>query len=86
MPVELFSIFKHGQCYGLGEKGLDILLDDYSLVLSHAALFPVHFHILLVCKSESWVADKGSIFHRDFFLSINCNAIKMALLILMAII
>ena len=55
MPVELFSIFKHRQCHVLTEKGLDILHDDYSLVLSLAAVFPVHFHILLGCKSESWV-------------------------------
>jgi hypothetical protein len=53
--------------YGLTEKVLDILRYDYNLVLSPAALFPVHFHILLGCKSESWVVVKRSIFHRDFF-------------------
>jgi hypothetical protein len=75
MPLELFSIFKHGQCYGFTEKGLDILRDDCILVLSPAALFPVHFHICLGCKSESWVVDKRSIFHRDFF-SVYCNVLN----------
>jgi hypothetical protein len=86
MPLEVFPYFKYEQCYRLTVKGLEILYDDYSPVLSFATLFRIHFHIFLGRKSESWITDKRSIYHPGFFSQYNCNEIIMALLIIMAII